>query len=114
MDSKDESKEIVVKSRMCHYYDNIIKFEGFSLDNNVIDEKSYQNVSVCQTSYKNMIAKPLIIRFNKIDIFIRVYDETRYLVLFGSGKYDYVYDRIRYFISAKTGVTFPLKKFLPN
>ena len=33
-------------------------------------------------------AKPLIIRFDKIDGFIKVYDETRYLVLFNSEKYD--------------------------
>ena len=28
--------------------------------------------------------KPLYIKFNKIDGFIRIYDETRHLVLFGS------------------------------
>ena len=30
--------------------------------------------------------EPLRIRFDKIDRFIRVYDERRYLVLFGSEK----------------------------
>ena len=34
------------------------------------------------TNFSMMI--PLRIRFNKIDGFIRVYDETRYLVLFGT------------------------------
>ena len=29
---------------------------------------------------------------------LRVYDGTRYLVLFGSEKYDSIYDRIRYII----------------
>ena len=43
-----------------------------------------------------MNAKPLCIRFDKIDGFIRVYDRTRYLVLFGSEKYDSMYNRIRY------------------
>ena len=38
--------------------------------------------------------KPLRIRFNKIDGFIRIYD-TRYLVLFGSEKYDFIYNRIK-------------------
>ena len=33
-------------------------------------------------------SKTLHIRFDKIDGFIRVYDGTRYLVLFGSEKYD--------------------------
>ena len=42
--------------------------------------------------------KPLRFRFNKIDGFIRIYDETRYLTLFGSEKYDPIYNRIRYLI----------------
>ena len=45
------------------------------------------------------------IRFNKIDEFIRVYDGTRYLVLFASEKYDYIFDRIRYIINIKSGIT---------
>ena len=40
-----------------------------------------------------------------MDGFIRVYDGTRYLVLFWSVKYDYVYDRIKYLISVKSGIT---------
>ena len=43
-------------------------------------------------------------RFNKIDGFIRVYYETRYLVLFGNEKYDFIYDRIRCFIRLKSGI----------
>ena len=42
--------------------------------------------------------KHLRFRFNKIDGFIRIYDETRYLTLFGSEKYDPIYNRIRYLI----------------
>ena len=34
-----------------------------------------------------MSAKPLRIRFDKIDGFIKVYDVTRYLVLFGPKRY---------------------------
>ena len=48
-------------------------------------------------------AKPLSIRVNKIDGFIKVYDETRYLVLFNSEKYDAIYNRIRYLISQNYG-----------
>ena len=33
-------------------------------------------------------------------------DGTRYLVLFGSEKYDYIYNRIRYLISVKTVMTY--------
>ena len=37
-----------------------------------------------------MGAKPLRIRFDKIDGFIRVYDTTRYLVFFGDEKFCHV------------------------
>ena len=51
-------------------------------------------------------AKPLRFRFDKVDGFIRVYDGTRYLVLFGSKKYDVIDNRIRYLISQKSNVTY--------
>ena len=58
-------------------------------------------------SHKTFIgAKPLSIRFDKVNEFIRVYDGTRYLVLFGSEKYDAIYNRIRYLISQKSGITY--------
>ena len=33
----------------------------------------------------------ILIKFNKIDEFVRVYERTRYLVLFGSEKFDSIY-----------------------
>ena len=48
-------------------------------------------------------AKPFHIRFDKIDGFIRIYDGTKYLVLFGSGKYDFIYNRL---IIVKSGITY--------
>ena len=45
--------------------------------------------------------KPLRIRFNQIDGFIRIYDGTRYLVLFGPEKYDAICNRVRYLINLK-------------
>ena len=44
--------------------------------------------------------------FDKIDEFIRVYDRFRYLVFFGSEKYDSIYDRVRYLISTQRGITY--------
>ena len=35
-------------------------------------------------------AKPLRIRFHKVDEIIRVYDGTRYLILFGGEKYYFI------------------------
>ena len=61
--------------------------------------------------------KPLHIRFDKIDGFIRVYDRTKYLVLFAAEKHDSSYSRIRYLIGVKSGISqvishnnFPLGK----
>ena len=57
--------------------------------------------------YKILIdCKPSRIRFEKIVGFIKVYDGTRYLVLFWSEKYDSIYDKIRYLISVKIDVTY--------
>ena len=40
---------------------------------------------------KNFIgAKPLRIRFDKVDGFIRVYYGTKYLISFGGEKYDFI------------------------
>ena len=53
-------------------------------------------------------AKPLRIRFDKVDGFIRVYDGTIYSVLFGPGKHHAVYDKIRYLINQKNGITYAI------
>ena len=107
MDSNNEFKEIDIKNRTCYYFDDITKIEDFDLDNSSIDEKSYENILVYNISYKHLIdSKLLLIRFDKIDRFIRVYNETRYLVLFGSGKYDSIYSRIKYLIGVKSVITY--------
>ena len=46
------------------------------------------------------------IRLNKIHGFIRIYDRTRYLTLFGSEKYNVFYSRIRYLRSLKSSITY--------
>ena len=57
-------------------------------------------------SYQTSIdPKNLRIRFDKIDKSIRIYDASRYLTLFVSEKYDAIYNRIRYLISLKNGIT---------
>ena len=62
-----------------------IKVEDFDFDNILLDEKQYGNISIYDISYKTQIvAKSLRIIFNNVDEFIRVYDGTRYLLLFES------------------------------
>ena len=58
-------------------------------------------------SYITLIGVKLsCIRFDKADGFIKVFDEIRYLVLIGPEKYDAIYNRIRYFISHKSGIAY--------
>ena len=107
MESKNKLKEIDIKNRTCYYFDDIIKIEDFDRDNILIDKKSSEKILVNNISYKNLIAaKPLHIRFNEMDGFIRVHDETRYLVSFRSEKHDSIYNSIRYFISVKSDITY--------
>ena len=101
MDSNDKLKEINIKNDMCYYFDDIIKIADFNLSKILLNERSFENILVYNILYKTLIdAKPLLIRSDKIDGFIRVYDGTGYLILtlFGSEKYDSVLNRIRYLI----------------
>ena len=43
--------------------------------------------------------------FEKIDRFIKIYDEIRYLVLFASERYNAIYHSIKYFISETSDIT---------
>ena len=62
-----------------------IKVEDFDFDNILLDEEQYGNILIYDISYKTQIvAKSLRIIFNNVDEFIRVYDGTRYLLLFES------------------------------
>ena len=53
----------------------------------------------------------LRIRFDKIDGFIRVYDGTRYLVLFGSQKDGFTYNRIIYLIGVKSSIANVISRY---
>ena len=52
-----------------------------------------------------MDSVPLHIRFDETDGFIKIYDGIRYLVLFNHRLYDKIFDRIKYLISEKCGIT---------
>ena len=65
-------------------------------NNILLDIKSSKNSWKCFylwhfTKVLFMGAKPLHIGFNKIDGFIKIYDGTRYLVLFGHERYDAIF-----------------------
>ena len=107
MESNDKLKEIDIKKSYILIFDDIIEIEDFDLDNILIDEKSYENALVYSILWKILIDyKRLCIRFDRIDGFIRVYNGTRSLVLFGSEKYNSIDHKIRYLISLKIGFTY--------
>ena len=57
-------------------------------------------------SHKTLIsAKPLRIMFDNVNEFIRDHDGIKYLVLFNVEIYDAIYDRMRYLIIFKSGIS---------
>ena len=84
-------KKVCIRNRAYYYFDDILKSEDFDVDKTLIGSKS------------------LRIRFDKIDGFVRIYDGTRYLTLFGSEKYDAIYDRT--LISLKSSVTYIFSRY---
>ena len=102
----NELKKVCIKNCTCYYFDHIVKLEDLDLDNILIDEKSNENILIYEISYKTLTgSKPLHIRFDKIDRIIRIYDGTRYLTLFGTKKYDAIYNRIKYLLNLKSCIT---------
>ena len=78
MESNYELKEINIKNKTCYYFGDVIKIEDFDFDNIL-----YEIVLVYNISCKTLIgAKPLHIRFDEVDQFIRVDDRSKYFVLF--------------------------------
>ena len=103
----NEFKKVRIKNCTCYYFDDIIKSEDFDPDNIWKAEKSYKNILIYDILYEALIClKPLPIRFDKIEGFIRIYDVTRYWTLLGSDNYDAIYNRITYLISLKSRITY--------
>ena len=42
MESKDKLKEIDIKNRTCHYFDDTMRVIDIDFNNILLDEKSYQ------------------------------------------------------------------------
>ena len=69
-----------------------MEVEDINVDNNLLDEIS-ENILIHNILYKKLMdAKPLHIRFDKVDAKIKIFDRIRYLEL--SNSYNEVYYRI--------------------
>ena len=52
-------KKNYIKNRSCYYFDEITKIEDFDFDDILLNEKSDENVLICDILYKTLIgAKP--------------------------------------------------------
>ena len=56
----------------------------------------------------------MCIRFDKIDWYIKTYDGTTYLTLLDPKKYDVIYNKIRYPVSLKSGLTYIFSHYFAN
>ena len=93
-------------------YNIVQRIKDFDTDNNLIDGKPYENSLVYNIPYKSVTgAKPLGIRFNKVNGFVRIYAGTRYLVSFEPEKHDAVFNRISYVIGVKSGITYVISHY---
>ena len=83
MESKNQLKEIDMKSCSCYYFDDVMRDRGICFDNILLDEKSYEHILIFEISCKNFMgAKALCIRFAEIYGFLKIHDGIIQLVLF--------------------------------
>ena len=92
---KNEKQRWIKKIDINYYFDYIIKFWDGDIDfsNILLDEKVYkennENILIYDISYITSTgAKPLRIRFDKINGFIKIHYKIRYLVFFDYGWFD--------------------------
>ena len=98
MENRNELQENNIKNCMCYYFDDIITNRDiYSVDIFIQFITFYTKLELVENH---------CIRFDKIDGFIRVLDgEIKHLVLFDYGLFDKIFDRIKYLISEKSGIT---------
>ena len=108
MESKDELKEIDIKNCTCYYFDDIIRARNTDIYSTdiLLDEKLYkenhENILIYDISYKTSTGpKQLRIRFDKIDVFIKIHDKSRYLVSFDDGYCGKICDKVKYLLIEK-------------
>ena len=114
MESQDQLKKVNTKNCMYYYFDDVMKVEHINVNNDLLDGESDKNILVYNILYKFMDAKPMCVRFNKINGLIKFYNGIRYLKLtdsyyevyygINSRIYNGSFDRINYLISEKSGI----------
>ena len=102
MEGKDELKEIDIPNGTCHCFDDLMKARDIDSGNILLHEKIYKDILIDDISHKTFMgSKPLHIQFDKIDVFIKIYDGITYLLKLRHS----CFDEIKYLISEKSGIT---------
>ena len=108
MENKDKLNQNYIKNCTCYYFDDIIRFWNRDIDFSdiLLDEtlykENYENILIYDISCKTSTgAKPLRVRFDKIDGLIKIHDKIRYSVLFDYSYCDKICDKIKYLMSYK-------------
>ena len=95
---------------MCYYFDDLIKaidinFKDILLEENLYKENS-KNVLIYDISYKTSTdAKPLRIRYDEINGFIKIQDRIKYLIFLYQDWFHEIGNRIKYHMNIKNGIT---------
>ena len=67
----------------------------------------YWNILIYDVLYKKLISgKPLCVMCDKVDGFVRDYNRSKYLALFGSEKNNINFNRITFLIGLKTNISY--------
>ena len=70
-------------------------------------KKSYENILIYDVLHKTLIgSESFLIMFDKVDGFIKDYNEIKHLILFGHEKYDVIFNRIKYLTGLKSGIAY--------
>ena len=87
MKSKNEFKQIDIKSCVCYYVHNIVNGTIINLNNILLNRKLHEYISVYNISYKCPTDRKLLrIRFDKIVGFITsLHGKIKHLLLFDYG-----------------------------
>ena len=81
MESNNELNEIDIENCTCYYFGDIMRAGNFDSDSISLDDKLHKNSY--ETNFDYWLFE-LRIRFDKVGEFNKIYDGTRYLVLFGT------------------------------
>ena len=115
MKSNDKLKQNGITICTCDHFDEIMRVVDINFYKILLEEKSYKFFLIYNISYKTYTgSKPLGIWLDNIDGFIKIYDGTRYLVLFVLKDMMKIMIGLIYIISEKSDTSYIISQVLQN